>query len=69
MDKESGGKDLNVAGLMQLKIFEKELGKFYKELMNVVFSETLEVEKVKGLERRVNELIMTVSDSVHEVEL
>ena len=69
MEKESGGKDLNVAGLMQLKIFEKELGKFYKELMNVVFSETLEVEKVKGLERRVNELIMTVSDSVHEVEL
>jgi len=54
---------------MQLKIFEKDLGRFYKELMMIVFSESLDVDAVRGLERRVNELIMTVSDSVHEVEL
>jgi hypothetical protein len=67
--QESKGKDLNVAGLTQLRVFEKELGKFYKELICVVLMDPVDAEAAKGLERRVNDLILTVSDSIHEVEL
>lgn len=69
VDKESGGKDLNVAGLVQLKIFEQELAKFYKQLILVVLSDPVDLEEAKGLERKVNDLILSVSDSIHEVEL
>ena len=65
----SGAKDLHVAGLVQLRIFQTELGKFYKELLPVVFSEPIYVEAARALERRVNDLVLTVSDSINEIEL
>jgi len=63
------GQDLKVAGLVQLRIFKKELGIFYKQLIQVVFEDPIDKDAAIALEKKVNELQLTVNDSINEVEI
>ena len=67
--KVSGNQDLNVAGLLKLKIFKRDLAGFYKQIVNVVLQESIDKQEAVGLERKANELIMKVDDSINEVEI
>lgn len=61
--------DLNVAGLLKLKIFKRELTVFYKALINVVMAEEINKKEALALEKKANQLIMSVDDAINEVEI
>ena len=60
---------MKVAGLVQLRIFKRELAGFYKDLLKVVLSDPISKNDAMNLERKVNELILSVNDSIDEVEI
>jgi hypothetical protein len=42
---------------------------FYKQIVSVVLQDKINKDEAVGLEKRANELIMAVDDSINEVEI
>jgi hypothetical protein len=48
---------------------KRELELLYKDLLKVLFSDKIDPEKAIAMERQVNLLIMSVNDTIDEIEI
>ena len=53
----------------KLKKIKKEMEMFYKDLIKILFVESMDKDVAINMEKKINNLIMSVNDQIDEIEI